>query len=308
MTQKRPKIIYICGSGRSGSTLLDIILGNQKESVSVGELNFLHRFAEGSEFCACTQTFNNCDFWPTIVTKWQELSSEKEPLETLKKYQNIFERFKTAHKGIYHYLTKSPSYKHYCHLVKTLYQAITETSGQEVIIDSSKNPLRAFYISSIKDLNFNVLHFIRDGRGVAYSLSKAYEKDVKKGIQTQMHPKPIWRTALFWMIVNLISHLVGLRYPKKYIRVFYEDFLKDAPHLLDRLSNHFSISYDEIKTNLKEEKSFKTAHNVAGNRLRMNGAIKLKKTDPWRDDFPKKSQRIFNFIAFPLLWVYGYFK
>ena len=33
------KLIYIIGSGRSGTTLLDILLGNAKDSFSAGELN-----------------------------------------------------------------------------------------------------------------------------------------------------------------------------------------------------------------------------------------------------------------------------
>ena len=36
--QARPKILYIVGAGRSGSTILDIALGNSPEICSSGEL------------------------------------------------------------------------------------------------------------------------------------------------------------------------------------------------------------------------------------------------------------------------------
>ena len=35
----RPKVIYIMGCGRSGTTILDIILGNHLGFLSLGELN-----------------------------------------------------------------------------------------------------------------------------------------------------------------------------------------------------------------------------------------------------------------------------
>ena len=35
----KPKIIYIIGAGRSGTTLLDIVLGNAEDIFSAGELN-----------------------------------------------------------------------------------------------------------------------------------------------------------------------------------------------------------------------------------------------------------------------------
>ena len=35
----RPKVIYIMGCGRSGTTILDIILGNHSGFLSLGELN-----------------------------------------------------------------------------------------------------------------------------------------------------------------------------------------------------------------------------------------------------------------------------
>ncbi len=45
------KIIYIIGAGRSGTTLLDIILGNEDSFFSSGELNrYLKR--EGIPHCA----------------------------------------------------------------------------------------------------------------------------------------------------------------------------------------------------------------------------------------------------------------
>lgn len=299
------KIIYICGSGRSGSTLLDIILSNQEDSVGVGELNYLHRFIKSEgELCACGSVFSKCSFWPHVLKKWQEVSHQENPLEALKEKQNIFERFKTMPIGMFHSLFKTKTYKEYLFLGETLYQAIAEQSGKNILIDSSKNPLRALHLTGLKKSSFHILHLIRDGRGVAYSLSKAYEKDIKKGIQTSLKAKPVWRTAAFWVVTNLMSHITAFK--GRYKRVYYEHFLKNPLSILGNLENEFDLSYAHVCDMLSKEKAFKTAHTVAGNRLRLDGAIKLKKKDDWRDHLSEKKRSIFTLCAWPLLWAYGY--
>jgi len=59
--QARPKILYIVGAGRSGSTILDIALGNSPEICSSGELVRLpERGWLDDQYCACGERVKRC--------------------------------------------------------------------------------------------------------------------------------------------------------------------------------------------------------------------------------------------------------
>jgi hypothetical protein len=56
------QVFYIASAGRSGSTLLDIILGNSKEVFSCGELTNL--------FSSCHLNNEYCSFIKRDITKF----------------------------------------------------------------------------------------------------------------------------------------------------------------------------------------------------------------------------------------------
>ena len=61
------KVLYIAGDGRSGSTLLNIALGNHDQVLAMGELCNVHRFVLGQEnWCSCGLPVSDCDFWQSV--------------------------------------------------------------------------------------------------------------------------------------------------------------------------------------------------------------------------------------------------
>ena len=61
------KVLYIAGDGRSGSTLLNIALGNHERVLAMGELCNLHRFVLGqSNWCSCGVPVSDCGFWQSV--------------------------------------------------------------------------------------------------------------------------------------------------------------------------------------------------------------------------------------------------
>ena len=62
-----PTVIYIAGSGRSGSTLLERVLGGMPGAVNVGELiDLFRRTAPLGERCGCGLAFPDCPFWSKV--------------------------------------------------------------------------------------------------------------------------------------------------------------------------------------------------------------------------------------------------
>ena len=68
MTGERVKVLYIAGSGRSGSTILDRILGQLDGFFSVGELcNLWDRGLLAHRKCGCGVPVDQCPTWTGIL-------------------------------------------------------------------------------------------------------------------------------------------------------------------------------------------------------------------------------------------------
>src|SRR5215510_6114841 len=62
------KVLFIAGSGRSGSTLLDMLLGQIGGFHSTGELRFIWSRGIGqNQLCGCGKPFRECEFWTEVV-------------------------------------------------------------------------------------------------------------------------------------------------------------------------------------------------------------------------------------------------
>ncbi|NNE43484.1 MAG: hypothetical protein HKN12_04695, partial [Gemmatimonadetes bacterium] len=61
------RVVYITGYGRSGSTLLDILIGQADGVTGVGELDLLHR-DWGERGCSCGKDYDDCEFWSAVET------------------------------------------------------------------------------------------------------------------------------------------------------------------------------------------------------------------------------------------------
>ena len=61
------KIIAISGSGRSGSTLLSLLLSQDARVFNLGQLRHLWRSYEDNEPCSCSQSLQSCEIYADIV-------------------------------------------------------------------------------------------------------------------------------------------------------------------------------------------------------------------------------------------------
>ena len=71
-------------------------------------------------------------------------------------------------------LRQRPSlrFQAYDQQVRALFQAIRAVSGKRVVEDTTKTPSRALVLSMISGVDVRILHLVRDGRGVAWSMEK----------------------------------------------------------------------------------------------------------------------------------------
>ena len=113
-TQTPVKVLKITGLGRSGSTVLDIVLGNHSQIESVGEVMNLFRTGWISQeslhgidqkrlrrpLCTCGKRLDvlyvdapeeACPFWSRVRREWVERVDPRDDIEGYPRLQNDFE-------------------------------------------------------------------------------------------------------------------------------------------------------------------------------------------------------------------------
>lgn len=240
----RPQVLYITGSGRSGSTLLERILGEVPGFVNVGELIGLFRWiAPADERCGCGERFSACPFWQQVGERafggWSP-----ERIARIAQLQHQVARQRRLPQLLAPATipaARREALREYQQDYRAVYHAVAEVAGARVVVDASKWPVQALALARSPELDVRVLHLVRDVRGVAYSWAKAgVARPHATGDRTEMEVHPVTRTATRWSAVQAEAEVIG-RVVEHYTRIRYEDVVttpQDA--VLDALRRHRS--------------------------------------------------------------------
>lgn len=272
------KVLYIAGYGRSGSTVLDVILGHHPEIASVGELAYLvEDWTESERHCACGRSYQQCEFWqhlPAFVC----LSEETRNL-----VRGIERRSRTF--PVLWEMVASEKRRQYRVFQQQLFTYICEQSGKSIVLDSSKSArdtaLRFYTLSEIADLDVYVLHLVRDGRA---TMASYVHKGSNWALEGYGSPKklPGLRAAVGWTLAN--SWTVGLakRYlpPNRYMQVRFEDLTSKPAAVLRQIGQFIGVEVGMLVDRIERRDPFEVGHNVGGNRVRLKKQIRLRTTEP----------------------------
>src|SRR5215218_3131887 len=193
-TETPVRVLQIMGLERSGSTILDIVLGNHPDIESVGEVanltvngwinrESLHGFDQKKlrvPICTCGKRLDvlyvenpdeACPFWSSVRREWVECT-DPDSIKSYTKLREDFERTRSASlvqqyiRLLYEKRRRSPLFRLYVVLTRAFFESIRTVSGKPIIVDSTKSPVRAFAHSIVPGIDLYVVHLVRDGRGV----------------------------------------------------------------------------------------------------------------------------------------------
>jgi hypothetical protein len=308
MSDEPTRVIYVGGVIRSGSTLLDRMLGELPDHVAVGELCYLWQHSvKLDRGCGCGEAFSACPFWTAVGDKafggWgavdvDEMIALQLSLDTTRDLPGLI-----APKLLPGFNTRL---ERYGTVLSTLYSAIGDVAGARVVVDSSKHAGPA-YLLRHTNVELRVLHLVRDPRGVAYSLRKAVRRP-EYDREDYMSVWPVRTVARRWITTNLlIAGLGAFRVPVARMR--YEDLVADpiaelrrVTALLDRPLPDGALGF--IKDGAAE---LPAAHTLDGNPMRYStGPVPLRPDDSWRTALPDSDRKLVERITVPLRRRYGY--
>ncbi|MGM0411498.1 MAG: sulfotransferase, partial [Bacillota bacterium] len=191
-----------------------------------------------------------------------------------------------------------------------IYNSILKNTPKQTryVIDSSKTARDAFFRPFILSKNFEVkiIHLVRDGRGCMWSNIKGSNRKMEKGLEPDLY-FPALRTAISWPIANLSPYIYSKIKPNNnYIKIKYENFVKNPEIELNRLGNYLDIDFSAQIDMLKNEKEIPLGHQLAGNRLRKKKKIILNYDSEWQENLNLYQRFIFWFFNWP--WTFNLLK
>ena len=304
------QVLYIIGYGYSGSTFIDTVLGNQDDTISVGELSNMYQYVwKSNKLCGCGQKASECFFWQDVKRNWRRRIG-KECLHGYFKRQQAYEKWRDPSNWYWlNSMNKRQSSDFKSHIKQThaLYEAISEVSGKSLIIDSSKIPTLAMYLSLVKGLDLSILHLVRDGRGVCWSCIKKAERVAKGQVSAGKTWIAAMRAIAGWSLANLESELIARRMPQGHMMLMrYEDFVFNPDKMLEKIGVFTKKNFESVIKKVQSGEILDKGHAIAGNRLRKKVAIKLQPDFEWKEKMPRRYKILCHAMSAWLLSRYDY--
>ena len=304
-----PKVLYIVGWGRSGSTLLDTLLGELPGFFSTGELRSIwERGLVERRWCGCGLPVPDCPVWSEVLERMRpDADAELDPRVVMRWQKEAFRvrhtrkllRARTADE-------LGPPGPQYGRVVAALYRAIAETTQAQVIVDSSKVPSDSALLRLLPDVQSFFVQLVRDPRAVAVSWKRANQlkdQDPPKAMETH---GPVFSTVT-WLGWNLLAEAIRRRSPAPSLLLRYEDLVADPRGALKRISE--LVDGPPVPSDFLEERTATLGanHTVSGNPVRFStGRISLTEDRQWVTTLPRGEGLLISGLASPLLRRYGY--
>jgi UDP-N-acetylglucosamine transferase subunit ALG13 len=304
----RPRIAFLGGFGRSGSTLLERMLAEVPGVTAIGEsVHLWERALRDDERCGCGEPFSRCPHWRAVGAAafggWDRLDVEQ-----------VLALKAAVDRTRYVPLLAAPAASakqarmvdEYCDLYRRLYRGVAEVTGDAVLVDASKHASLAFALRRAADLDLRVLHMVRDSRGVAYSWSKRVSRPERDAEDMPTYTPA--RAAVLWTANNALFDLLG-RLGTAVHRIRYEDLVAEPVGVLSEVLAYLGLPADEESLRFLHSDSAELgrSHTIGGNPMRFStGRLTLRADDAWRREMPPRTRLgVSALTAWPMTG-YGY--
>ncbi|HKJ89357.1 MAG TPA: sulfotransferase [Gammaproteobacteria bacterium] len=265
------KVVYVTGLGRSGTTLLDVLLNAHSEMAGVGEVHKLRKFARlqrqknprstdriGNS-CACgAEDIWKCPFWTRVNAELEARMGRR--LDDLDLEARDPAAFRKDN--------------------RELFQAVAAAAGVDHVVDSSKRVSRLRRLLRDPEIEVLPVHVMRNPKGRANSVRR------RKG--------QVFRPTVQYSYRSL--RLFGLLFNRPHVVVRYEDLATDPEGEMRRIMNRIGLPFEPAQV---EDWASQDNHNLAGNGVRTARSSEIALRDTWREDLGPGKRLGINLLAAP---------
>lgn len=261
------KLVYILSSGRSGSTILEMMLANSTDLWATGEVHLLNYALSDSDVkCGCGKAVVDCSFWSEVVKKLK--NNQKFSFSQLSLLRDVSGLGKVVRwKYVWPIITGKVSEsflsaaQEYGEHNRTLFMeaasSINDVGSRAYFIDSSKDPYRLLLLEKSGYFDIKVIHITKPIEAFLYSML-----DGKSKLLLTI------RMTVRWITDGLIMTRLAKQHfaTKNYMHVKYTDLVENPDEYVRDLQKLFNLP--EFAASDNDSRS-PISHGLAGNKVRL---------------------------------------
>lgn len=303
------RVLYIAGSVRSGSTVLDKVLGELDGFFAGGEISYVwERGLLENWLCGCGVRFRDCAVWGAVLRAAFGRPDAVDAREMV-----VLQRKATRIRHVPRVVLSSrkgapagPDLAPLLENLSRLYGAIRSTTGSRVIVDSSKLPGYGYLLGNVSGIDMRVVHLVRDPRAVAYSWMRK-KGQFDRGAEQDMHRSGPVMSSLLWSIWNSTAEALWRPSPERYLLLRYEDFVRDPSAAVRRIRAWLGETPADLPFLEGHSVRLGVSHTVAGNPNRLEtGRIQIRPDLEWASRMAFRDRALVTGLTWPLLKRYRY--
>ncbi len=300
-------VLFILGKGRSGSTILDNLLGQIDGVFTAGELVHLWDWGfEQGVRCGCGEHVARCPIWSEVLARLPGAPARGHE-EVLALQRRVI---RWHHAPRLHLASRDltrrrwRALREWSELKAQLYRAVRDVTGSDVIVDASKIPLEPAMLGYVPGIRPRLLQLVRDPRAVVHSWKR--EKAFTDRDSGAMMPTyGAAYSTMSWTVRNLVVELLRRTSTAPSLLLRYEDFAADPTGAMRRILELVDLDPDLAPTGPDFE--IAENHTVGGNPDRVGRrSVTIREDTEWRASLPRRDALVSTALAAPLLARYGY--
>ncbi len=301
------KIVYIASNGRSGSTVLDLLLGAHAACWTLGEFYVLPwELRTHTKPCGCGVSVEQCPFWGSIVQEQQEVLRHG----SIDRFRDSYNGGRPVRWGEYRFLSSASARhrerrrqsleKYGQDNLKVLGRVLEKAravKGEQVqwLVDASKSVYRLLWLKESGMFDVRVVHLVKDPRAYVYSMCR--------GMSGLSRASMFAKAVLRWNIENhLFNSVLRAHFkPEECLRLRYNELATDPRNTLKQVSDWLNLpSDDELAVKFRDEN-----HGIAGNPSRFE-ATGVRLDEKWRFELGRGTRHFVRLVSAPLAARYGF--
>lgn len=299
-------LIYIASTGRSGSTLLEILLGSFDNVWTMGEVYVLPwEIQKEKGTCGCGEELNDCGFWAPIISQFKNILELNGYIHRFRDDYSTskFFRFRELINILFRVsISDKQVLSDFCSANRTLFSAVKRGGSAyrntkiSYLVDSSKIFYRLFWLLHCESISTKVIHIVKDPRSFVYSKIKTDNRRLEK-------LRRAFRMSVRYVIENHLIERIVRNIPKENtLFVRYEDLAAHPEKKLEEIARWLNLKYQpDVITGFRSKEN----HGIAGNimRHRMEGICLDEK---WRQNLGTILRRLVTVVTYFSARKYSY--
>lgn len=315
-TDSKINLVYIASIGRSGSTLLESMLGAHSRIQTMGELHIWPHEIEagGVRPCSCGHFVDDCTFWSEMNRRVRPLDQPSPGVSFFREKHNAGRTLRLSRLKAYRSdYTPDPEEEREIEIYgqnnEAIFRTFLEVMQEQLdespgwIVDASKDPYRLLWLIRSGLFNIKVIHMVKNPKAFIYSVTKHLILE-NQGFNLHKRLYYTARQSVAWNIQNVLFSKIAANLLKAedYQLINYETFASNPHETFKSVCDVIGCEYEEEAV---ENFRLGSIHTIAGNPMRYEkrGIVLDEK---WKTLLPPSSKTLASVLTARNKSRYGY--